>query len=160
MLASCAPLQLAPFRTSSDDRKPSDSVNRSPAAKNHPFVIEWPVRGARMTRGFSPFRKNHYGIDLAKAKGEPIFAAHDAKVVYVGNKYRGFGKLIILEHPNGWGSLYAHNNKILVKEGEWVQVGEKIALMGQTGNARGVHLHFELRKQKKAVDPVLHLPKL
>ncbi|MCB0348930.1 MAG: M23 family metallopeptidase [Bdellovibrionales bacterium] len=157
MLTGCTSLQMAPYRTSGG-KAPVRTV--AGYTQSRSFVLKWPVNNARMTRGFSPYRKNHYGIDLAKGFGEPIYAAHDGKVVYVGNKYRGFGKLIIIEHPNGWGSLYAHNSKILVHENDWVEVGQRIALMGQTGNARGVHLHFELRDKKKAVDPVLHLPKL
>lgn len=151
---ACTPLQMATFRS------PSETTPERIPTSYDSFILDWPTKGARMTRGFSPYRMNHYGIDLAKAKGEPIFAAHDGKVIYVGNKYRGFGRLVILEHPTGWGTLYAHNTQINVKEGQWVNIGQKIATMGRTGNARGVHLHFELRKNKKAVDPILYLPKL
>jgi murein DD-endopeptidase MepM/ murein hydrolase activator NlpD len=157
-LLACTPLQMATYRSSSDSATTLETA-RAPTNYDS-LVLEWPTKNARLTRGFSPYRMNHYGIDLAKAKGEPIYAAHDGKVIYVGNKFRGFGKLVILEHPSGWGTLYAHNTQILVKEGQWIGIGKKIATMGRTGNARGVHLHFELRKNKKAVDPLLHLPKL
>lgn len=150
LLTSCGNLELARYN--------SPKKMRGPASVG-PFRLAWPLKNPKISRGFSPYHKNHYGIDMVKPLGTPIRAAHAGKVVYVGRKhYRGYGKLIILEHPSGWGSMYAHCHQTWVKEGQWIQLGQEIASVGKTGNARGVHLHFELRKNKKAVNPKKYLP--
>ncbi len=121
--------------------------------------FDWPVDSARLTRGFLPERKRpHLGIDLAGPKGTPILAAHDGVVIYAGRDFRGFGKMVLIEGTKGWASLYAHFHKIEVKEGQRVRQGEKIGQMGRTGRATGVHLHFEVRKSRGPVDPLLYLP--
>ena len=98
------------------------------------------------------------GLDFAGKAGDPVLAAGDGKVVYAGSGLRGFGELIIVKHNATYLSAYAHNRKILVKEGQRVSRGQKIAEMGNT-DADSVKLHFEIRKQGKPVDPALHLPK-
>lgn len=122
------------------------------------FELQWPLENAKLTRGFSPYYLNHYGIDLAKPRNTPILSAHSGRVIYVGHEFKGYGRLIIVEHPSGWATMYGHCQKIFAREGQWVEMGQKIAAVGSSGNARGVHLHFELRRDKKAVDPVLYLP--
>lgn len=121
--------------------------------------FDWPVDDARMTRGYLPNRrKPHLGIDLAGPKNTKIFASHDGVVIYAGRDFRGFGKLVIIEGARGWASLYAHFSKIQVREGQRVAQGQQLGLMGRTGRATGVHLHFEIRKAKGPVDPLLYLP--
>lgn len=121
--------------------------------------IDWPVDSARMTRGYLPFKKKpHLGIDLAAPKGTAILAAHDGVVIYAGRDFRGFGKMVLIEGAYGWASIYAHFSKISVKTGEKVHQGQILGGMGRTGRATGVHLHFELRKKKGPVDPLLYLP--
>lgn len=127
--------------------------------QQHRQFIDWPVDYARMTRGYLPFKKKpHLGIDLAAPKGTPILAAHDGVVVYAGRDFRGFGKMVLIEGAYGWASLYAHFTTINVKTGDRVSQGQKLGGMGRTGRATGVHLHFELRKKKGPVDPLLYLP--
>jgi lipoprotein NlpD len=87
-----------------------------------------------------------------------VLAASDGKVVYAGSGLRGYGELVIVKHNATFLSAYAHNRKILVKEGQQVTKGQKIAEMGNT-DSETVKLHFEIRKQGKPIDPMLYLPK-
>ena len=97
------------------------------------------------------------GIDIAGAAGQPVTAGAAGKVVYAGTGLRGYGKLIIVKHNDTYLSAYAHNREILVKEGQQVAKGQKIAEMGNT-DADQVKLHFEIRRQGKPVDPLRYLP--
>lgn len=98
------------------------------------------------------------GLDFAGEAGDLVLTAGDGKVVYAGSGLRGFGELVIVKHNTTYLSTYAHNSKILVKEGQQVSRGQQIAEMGNTG-ADSVKLHFEIRKHGKPVDPALYLPK-
>jgi lipoprotein NlpD len=97
------------------------------------------------------------GIDLAAKVGDPVLASQAGRVVYSGNALRGYGNLIILKHDNNLLTAYAHNKTLLVKEGEPVTKGQKIAEAGQSDTDRP-KLHFEVRKQGKPVDPMDYLP--
>ena len=115
----------------------------------------WPARGKILT-GFSE-AASLKGIDIAGAVGQPVAASAGGKVVYAGTGLRGYGKLIIIKHNGTYLSAYAHNKEILVKEGQQVAKGQKIAEMGNT-DADQVKLHFEIRRQGKPVDPLRYLP--
>jgi len=115
----------------------------------------WPAKG-KVVVGFSE-TANLKGIDIAGAAGEPVIASAAGKVVYVGSGLRGYGKLVIVKHNKTWLSAYAHNREILVKEGQQVVRGQKIAEMGNT-DADQVKLHFEIRRLGKPVDPARYLP--
>jgi len=97
------------------------------------------------------------GVDIAGKPGDPVLAAGEGKVVYSGTGLRGYGKLVIVKHNNTYLSAYAHNQNVLVKEGQSVSKGQKIAEMGNT-DADQVKLHFEVRRQGKPVDPLKFLP--
>ncbi|MCE2745384.1 MAG: peptidoglycan DD-metalloendopeptidase family protein [Burkholderiales bacterium] len=97
------------------------------------------------------------GIDIAAKVGDPVLASQAGRVVYSGNALRGYGNLIILKHDNNLLTAYAHNKTLLVKEGEPVTKGQKIAEAGQSDTDRP-KLHFEVRKQGKPVDPMDYLP--
>jgi lipoprotein NlpD len=97
------------------------------------------------------------GIDIAGKIGEPVKAAADGKVVYVGSGLRGYGNLVIVRHNAAFLSAYAHNSRILVKEGQTVSRGQKIAELGNS-DADQPKLHFEVRHQGKPVDPLKYLP--
>jgi lipoprotein NlpD len=97
------------------------------------------------------------GVDIGGAAGDPVLAAADGRVVYVGAGLRGYGNLIILKHDNVFLTAYAHNRSLLVKEDQSVLKGQKIAEMGSSDTDR-VKLHFELRRQGKPVDPLKYLP--
>jgi lipoprotein NlpD len=125
-------------------------------AERDPDAIEfiWPVKG-RLLAGFS--EPNNKGVDIAGAPGDPVLAAAPGRVMYTGTGIRGYGKLIVIKHENGFNSVYAHNREILVKEGQSVARGQKIAELGDT-DADTPKLHFEIRKSGKPVDPVKYLP--
>lgn len=127
--------------------------------KTSPLTFDWPVDRARMTRGFLPNkRRPHLGIDLAATKGTPILASQAGTVIYAGREFRGYGKMVLVESGDGWATLYAHFDKILVAEGQKVHQGEVIGAMGRTGRATGVHLHFEIRRDRGPIDPLPLLP--
>ena len=115
----------------------------------------WPASG-KVIAGFSE-TANLKGIDIAGKSGQPVLASGAGKVVYAGNGLRGYGKLIIIKHNNTFLSAYAHNREILVKEGQQVARGQKIAEMGDS-DADQVKLHFEIRRFGKPVDPAKFLP--
>jgi lipoprotein NlpD len=115
----------------------------------------WPTSG----KVVAPYSESgNKGLDIAGKAGDSILAAGDGKVVYAGAGLRGYGELVIVKHNATFLSAYAHNRKILVKEGQMVSRGQKIAEMGNT-DSDSVKLHFEIRKQGKPVDPLLYLPK-
>lgn len=134
------------------------SDGKAVIAENPKF--DWPVDEARLTRGFLPNkRRPHLGLDLAAPKGTPILASRGGTVIYTGKEFRGFGKMILIESGDGWAALYAHLDKILISEGQKVRQGEVIGAMGRTGRATGVHLHFEIRRDRGPVDPLPLLPR-
>lgn len=119
----------------------------------------WPVDQGKLTSGFGRRdRRLHKGIDLAADPGTPIKAAAGGEVIYSDNKQRGYGNLIIVQHADDFVTVYAHNRRNLVDEGEMVRQGAVIAEVGNTGRSTGPHLHFEIRLKSKAVDPLIHLP--
>lgn len=114
----------------------------------------WPARGPVLS-GFDEVKNK--GLDIGGVAGDPVLAAADGRVVYVGASLRGYGNLVILKHNNTYLTAYAHNQLLLVKEDQTVRRGQKIAEMGNT-DADRVKLHFEVRRQGKPVDPAKHLP--
>ena len=115
----------------------------------------WPTNG-KVTAGFND-SASAKGLDISGAVGQAVNAAAPGKVIYSGSDLRGYGKLVIIKHDNTFLSVYAHNSKILVKEGQQVTRGQKIAEMGDTDTDK-VKLHFEIRRQGKSVDPAKYLP--
>lgn len=113
----------------------------------------WPTKG-KVISGFND--GGNKGIDIAGSKGQPILAAAPGKVIYSGSDLRGYGKLVIVKHNNTYLSVYANNSNILVKEGQQVSTGQKIAEMGDS-DSNTVKLHFEIRQQGKSVDPAKFL---
>jgi lipoprotein NlpD len=114
----------------------------------------WPANG-KLIGTFS--EGGNKGIDINGKAGDAVLAASGGKVVYSGTGLRGYGKLVIVKHNNTFLTAYAHNQNVLVKEGQSVSKGQKIAEMGNT-DADQVKLHFEVRRQGKPVDPLKHLP--
>jgi len=114
----------------------------------------WPTSGPVLS-GFDEVKNK--GLDIGGTAGEPVLAAADGRVVYVGAGLRGYGNLIILKHNNTYLTAYAHNQTMLIKEDQSVKKGQKIAEMGSSDTDR-VKLHFEVRRQGKPVDPAKYLP--
>ena len=113
---------------------------------------QWPAEGTLIST-FSTAEAGVRGIEIANKSGTPVVSAADGKVVYSGNALRGYGNLIIIKHTNKFLSAYAHNSKILVKERDFVQAGEQIAIMGDSGT-NSIKLRFEIRYNGKSLDPL------
>lgn len=118
----------------------------------------WPVVG-RISSGYG-WRGDddfHHGIDIAVPSGTTICAVRSGKVIKAG--WMGvYGNAVLIDHGKGVQTLYAHNERLLVKVGEQIEAGDQIALSGNTGNTTGPHLHFEIRQNGKAIDPLKYLP--
>lgn len=142
----------------SEEDKPAQIGDAKPETNNEADeeALEWvwPTSG-KVLAGFS--EGGSKGIDIGGRSGQPVLAAAPGKVVYSGNNLRGYGNLVIIKHNKTYLSAYAHNSQILVKEGQTVSRGQKIAEMGKT-DADNVKLHFEIRRLGKPVDPLKYLP--
>lgn len=132
--------------------KPAEITKPTPAESNLQWA--WPAAGKVIEAFEDPRNK---GIDIGGTEGEPIRVAADGKVVYVGSAVRGYGNLVIVEHADEFISAYAHNRQIVVKQGQQIKRGEKIAEMGKS-DADRPKLHFEIRRQGKPLDPLRYLP--
>jgi lipoprotein NlpD len=133
-----------------------EAAKPAPAAERDPEAIDfaWPARG-KVMQGFA--EPNNKGLDISGKPGDPVLAAASGRVMYTGTGIRGYGKLIVIKHDNNFNSVYAHNREILVKEGQNVTRGQRIAELGDT-DADAPKLHFEIRKSGKPVDPAKYLP--
>lgn len=131
----------------------------APVAGAKDFV--WPISGD-VLKGFGTGADGirNDGVNIAAPHGAEVKAAAGGEVVYAGSELAGFGNLILIRHPGGWVTAYAHSDALKVKEGDLVKQGQTIATAGKTGNASQTQVHFELRKGKEPVDPALHLPAL
>lgn len=130
------------------------STWHSTASGNEAWI--WPVSG-KIERYYSADGLSK-GIDIAGKMGTPIKAVRSGQVVYAGSRLKGYGQLIIVRHSSEYLSAYAHNRKMLVKEGQKVKQGDVIAELGATG-AQSPLLHFEIRRNGKPVNPLNLLPK-
>ena len=120
--------------------------------------FDLPVYGYTFTSGFKwRWGKLHSGVDLAVAEGTPVYAADNGKVIVAEDSGNGYGNYIIIDHQNGFKTLYGHNSELLVSVGDIVAKGDKIALSGNTGNSTGPHLHFEVHVNDEKVDPQQYL---
>lgn len=120
----------------------------------------WPATGP-VIKGFDEVTRDgetpNKGIDIAGNPGDPVIASAAGKVVYAGSGLRGFGKLVIISHDDDYLTAYAHNQALLVKEGDEVRRGQRIAELGST-DADRPKLHFEIRRQGRPLDPMQYLP--
>ncbi|WCR25845.1 peptidoglycan DD-metalloendopeptidase family protein [Paenibacillus thiaminolyticus] len=119
-------------------------------------TFDWPVNGATLTSGFgSRWGRTHKGIDLVSSD-RSIMAADEGVVVFAGQK-SGYGNAIIVDHNNGYKTLYGHLNSIGVNVGDIVEKGQDIGVMGNTGNSTGTHLHFEIHVNDEVQNPLKYL---
>ena len=157
--AQAAPSATTPATSAQEAAKPPAVAAQTPAtditATNGQITWSWPATG-KLLAGFND-GGNARGIDIGGSTGQEIKAAAPGKVIYSGSDLRGYGKLVIIKHNADYLSVYAHNSKILVKEGDLVTRGQKIAEMGNT-DSDTTKLHFEIRRQGKSVDPAAYLP--
>ena len=143
----------APVAEPAVPEQPAPAVSEpAPAAASGQW--QWPSAGS-LVAGYN--EASNKGLDIGGNVGDPVYAASAGKVVYAGSGLRGYGKLIVIKHNQEYNSVYAHNDKLLVKEDDQVVQGQKIAELGSS-EADRPKLHFEIRKQGKAVDPMGYLP--
>jgi lipoprotein NlpD len=147
---------LATLLRQSPARPAPESPPPQPSAEDGQDTVAWmwPATG-RVLAGFS--EATNKGVDIVGKVGDPVFASASGRVVYSGVGLRGYGKLIIIKHNQTYLSAYAHNSNLLVKEGQNVARGQKIAEIGNTDSPQP-KLHFEIRRLGKPVDPVKFLP--
>ena len=129
-----------------------------PRARSGELALAWPVRG-RVTSAFGMRNGAHHeGLDISARQGTKIRAAAAGRVIHNDDDLAGYGNLIILKHKGSLSSVYAHNRYNLVRVGQFVEKGQVIAEVGYTGRASNPHLHFELRRNGTAVNPLDYLP--
>lgn len=121
-------------------------------------LLEWPTQGL-MSSGFGTRGgRLHAGIDISAGRDTPIVAAADGIVIFSGRGPHGYGNTVMLYHGKRLLTLYAHNDRNVVHQGQRVQRGQIIAFVGETGRASGTHLHFEVHQDGRLVDPLRWLP--
>jgi murein DD-endopeptidase MepM/ murein hydrolase activator NlpD len=138
-------------------RPPTRAELAHPPARSSKRFL-WPVRG-RIAIGYGPRGKGRHndGINILARRGTPVRAVENGIVAYSGNELRGFGNLLLIRHAGGWTSAYAHNQILLVQAGDRVRRGQIISKVGKSGSVRRPQLHFELRRGKRAVNPVRYM---
>jgi murein DD-endopeptidase MepM/ murein hydrolase activator NlpD len=120
--------------------------------------FRWPVEGKIVSRfGAKKGGLHNDGLNIEAPAGTQVVAAENGVVAYAGNELRGFGNLLLIRHADGWITAYAHNEKLLVKQGDKVRRGQPIATVGSSGNVSSPQLHFEVRKGTDPVDPLGYL---
>lgn len=121
-------------------------------------IFVWPLKGEVISYFGMRNGKNHDGIDIQASSGTAVKAAADGKVLFSSSPLRGYGNVVILEHGEGYTTVYAHNEANLVKEGDFVKKNDAIARVGSSGNATVPHLHFEIRYKTVPKNPIFYLP--
>lgn len=129
-----------------------------PSAPDKKRIFVKPVHG-KITGSFGEKRRRHFhkGVDIAAPAGTPVRAALSGRVVYAGSDYSGYGNTVIIDHQNGFISLYSHLKKIGASLGKPVRQRDVIGTVGNTGRATGPHLHFEIRYHEKLMDPLSYM---
>jgi murein DD-endopeptidase MepM/ murein hydrolase activator NlpD len=136
------------------------SANPNPPLPRKQAAVRmaWPVADGRVTSGFGRRGRSHHdGIDISAPVGTPVYAAADGKVIY-SDVLRGYGNVIILRHAKGYATVYAHNHRNGTRVGQKVRRGNVIASVGATGRTNGANLHFEVRENNVARNPLFFLP--
>jgi murein DD-endopeptidase MepM/ murein hydrolase activator NlpD len=137
---------------------PPGPSGRVRALRESNLVFGWPVRGQVSSR-FGPRNgKGHDGIDIRAPRGTPVVAAEAGRVIHSGGGLGAYGKTVIIKHVGRYSTVYAHHHDLRVKEGAFVEKGDVIGTVGTSGNASGPHLHFEVRRDRIADDPLSYLP--
>jgi murein DD-endopeptidase MepM/ murein hydrolase activator NlpD len=144
----------APVAPAATAAEPTTTASIS---KEAPTDFRWPAKG-RVISGFGgKGGASNDGINISLPEGTPVKAAEAGTVAYAGSELKGYGNLVLIRHPNGYVTAYAHNGELKVKRGDTVTRGQTIATSGQSGNVSTPQLHFEIRKGSTPVDPLPHL---
>lgn len=133
--------------------EPSAAPPSPPAAR-----FAWPLSGTIRRKYAKSGRSEHPGIDIVARAGTAVRAAAAGRIIFAGEEPQEYGKLVVVDHGEGWHSAYAFLDRITVREGERVRAGERVGLVGRTGRATRDELHFEMRRDNRPVDPVPLLP--
>jgi murein DD-endopeptidase MepM/ murein hydrolase activator NlpD len=161
IVASAAPKEAEPLPSASVVA-PADALDKEAAkladANSVVPKFRWPANG-RVIASYGPTTNGQQndGINIALPENTPVKAAEDGVVAYAGNELKGYGNLVLVRHPNGYVTAYAHAKELLVKRGDQVKRGQVIARSGQTGNVNTPQLHFEIRKGSSPLDPTRFL---
>jgi murein DD-endopeptidase MepM/ murein hydrolase activator NlpD len=161
-VAAPAPKEAEPVQSASVVAPAADALDKeaSKLAEGTGAVpkFRWPANG-RVIAGYGPTTNGQQndGINIALPENTPVKAAEDGVVAYAGNELKGYGNLVLVRHPNGYVTAYAHAKELLVKRGDQVKRGQVIARSGQTGNVNAPQLHFEIRKGASPLDPTRFL---
>ncbi|MFW0777207.1 MAG: M23 family metallopeptidase [Rickettsiales bacterium] len=142
-------------KTSSEDSKPIQYAKPRKSSSSY----MWPINSRKVVSSFGPkgAGKANDGINIASAAGEPIWAAADGEVVHVGNKLAGYGNMVLIKHPGGKTTTYAHMGRATVNKYDRVKQGDIIGYVGSSGNVSKSQLHFAIHDGKKAVNPKKYL---
>lgn len=120
----------------------------------------WPLATLQVTSPFGDRRgRFHDGVDLRAPMGTVVYAVDDGMVIHSASNIRGYGRMVLIRHDSGLISVYAHNSRNLVKSGQRVRKGQRVALSGRSGRTSGPHLHFEIRRGLIPIDPMEFLPR-
>jgi lipoprotein NlpD len=138
-------------------RTPSGEL-RERAMREADLDFVWPVAGKISSRFGWRNGRHHEGIDIPANKGTPIRASEAGRVVHAGGGLGAYGMVVILKHAGRYQTIYAHNRRNRVSKGDFVEKGEVIAEVGTSGNASGPHVHFEVRRDRRPLDPLSYLP--
>jgi murein DD-endopeptidase MepM/ murein hydrolase activator NlpD len=149
---------------------PAEAISAAPAQPGEPAVeaeaaskapLRWPLAKPMLTSLFGKrWGRDHEGIDMKAPTGTPVLAAADGEVVYAGDRVRGYGNMVVLQHAGDLLTVYAHNSLLLVHVGDRVTAGHEICRVGDTGHSTAPHLHFEVRRKQEPQDPLQFLPPL
>ncbi|MFP8881893.1 MAG: M23 family metallopeptidase [Myxococcota bacterium] len=140
------------------DPKSAKRNGRKHGAEQASLGLAWPVRG----RLSSPFGwrngRRHEGIDIPARRGTPIYAAQAGRVIHSGGGLGDYGQVVIVKHRGRFSTVYAHNDRVRVRKGQFIEKGDILGEVGTSGNASGPHVHFEVRRDRTPLDPLLYLP--
>jgi murein DD-endopeptidase MepM/ murein hydrolase activator NlpD len=153
--ASTIPADATPATTP----LPAEAETRPEANSKAP--LRWPLAKPVLTSLFGKrWGRDHEGIDMGAPIGTSVKAAADGEVVYAGDRVRGYGNMVVIQHAGDLVTVYAHNSLLMVHVGDHVTTGQEISRVGATGHATGPHLHFEVRHKQEPQDPLQFLPTL
>jgi len=159
--AHAKPEQPAPIKISAVE-KPAAPAKTKPVKLSSDKTVQsfiWPVNGSKIISAYGPKGggKVNDGINIAAASGEPVWAAGDGEIVYVGNELQGYGNMVLVKHASGKTTTYAHLSQITVDKYDRVAQGDIIGYVGTSGNVKKPQLHFAVRDGKDFVDPTKYV---
>ncbi len=153
--------KIVPKKSGKPERKEppkQGSSENSAVSSSGKLKFLWPLKGKLILKFVGKGDQVHDGIDIASTFAAPVRASAPGRVIYSGSDIKGYGNMVILKHKGSYSTVYAHNSENKVKKGSFVKAGDIIALVGKSGRINTPALHFEIRKGKKALNPISLLP--